>query len=218
MANDLWMIRGTQYVNCNCDVGCPCQFGSPTTHGLCHAIASGIIDEGYFNATRLDGLKWAMVVSWPGEIAEGNGTLQPIVDERADAAQREALRKIICGESTAPGSTHFYVFASTMSRILETRAAAIEITVDIDGRTATLRIPGIADSTGGPIISAFTGEPVRSGIHLPGGFEYSYAEIGKGSSTVSGDIAFTLEDSHSHYNVLHLNQDGVVRSGIPVPH
>ena len=33
-----WMIRGVEYGNCNCDYGCPCQFGSPTTHGNCEAV------------------------------------------------------------------------------------------------------------------------------------------------------------------------------------
>jgi hypothetical protein len=39
---------------------------------------------------------------WPGEVAEGNGTEQAIVDERADPPQRERLRKILHGEATAP--------------------------------------------------------------------------------------------------------------------
>jgi len=39
-------------------------------------------------------------VKWPGEIAEGNGRMQAIIDEGANAAQREALRKILHGEST----------------------------------------------------------------------------------------------------------------------
>jgi hypothetical protein len=89
----------------------------PSTEGWCEAVAFGYIDEGHFNETRLDGLKWAMIVKWPGEIAEGNGRQQALIDERADASQREALRKILHGESTAPGATHFYVFNSTMSKV-----------------------------------------------------------------------------------------------------
>ena len=55
---DKWMIKGVEYVNCNCNYGCPCQFNAPTTHGSCEAVSCGIIDEGYFNDTKLDGLKW----------------------------------------------------------------------------------------------------------------------------------------------------------------
>jgi hypothetical protein len=53
---DRWMIRGTQFANCNCAWGCPCQFNSPTTHGHCEAIEAGHIEEGDYNGTRLDGL------------------------------------------------------------------------------------------------------------------------------------------------------------------
>jgi hypothetical protein len=64
-----------------------------------------------------------MLVQWPpGEIADGNGREQ-FIDERADAAQRAALAKIMRGESTAPGATHFYVFNSTMSEVLDPRWA-----------------------------------------------------------------------------------------------
>ncbi|EAQ73822.1 hypothetical protein WH5701_10814 [Synechococcus sp. WH 5701] len=54
--NDRWMVRGREFPNFNCDWGCPCQFNAPSTHGHCEAIGSGIVDEGYFNDTSLDGL------------------------------------------------------------------------------------------------------------------------------------------------------------------
>ena len=60
-----WMIRGVEYGNCNCDYGCPCQFGSPTTHGNCEAVLGGHIEKGNHGDTRLDGLNWAMVLYWP---------------------------------------------------------------------------------------------------------------------------------------------------------
>ncbi|MGA9357112.1 MAG: DUF1326 domain-containing protein [Mycobacterium sp.] len=88
--------------------GCPCQFGAKSTHGRCEAFMCGHIEQGNFNETKLDGLDWAVLMSWPGEVVEGNGTQQVIIDERADPPQREALRKILHGESTAPGATHFF--------------------------------------------------------------------------------------------------------------
>jgi hypothetical protein len=208
---DTWMIRGVEFTNCNCNWGCPCQFGSPTTFGHCEAIASGHIEEGNFNDTKLDGLNWALLVYWPGEIAQGNGTEQAIIDERADADQREALRKIIYGESTAPGATHFFVFNSTMSTVLDPVYAPIDVSIDVDARTADVSIADLVESSGRPIISPFDGEPVRSGIHLPNGFEYTYAEMGNGNSKVRAGIQLDLKDSYGAFNVLHMTQDGVVR-------
>ena len=112
---DQWMIRGLQFANC--DWGCPCQFNSPSGHGHCEAIEAGHIEEGEYNGTRLGGLNYVMLVQWPGEIADGNGREQFIIDERADKTQRDALEKIMRCESTAPGTTHFYVFNSTMAEV-----------------------------------------------------------------------------------------------------
>jgi hypothetical protein len=81
---------------------------------------TGHIEEGAFNETTLDGLDWALLLYWPGEIAQGNGTQQAIIDQRADPAQREGLRKILHGESTAPGATHFFVYNSTVVTVLDT--------------------------------------------------------------------------------------------------
>ena len=47
-----WMIQGTQYANCNCAWGCPCQFNSRTTHGHCEAIEAGHIEAGHFGEVR----------------------------------------------------------------------------------------------------------------------------------------------------------------------
>ncbi|MFQ5478052.1 MAG: DUF1326 domain-containing protein [Candidatus Binatia bacterium] len=208
---DRWMIRGAEFGNCNCDWGCPCQFGAKTTHGHCEAVVSGVIEEGYFNEVKLDGLKWVMLLYWPGEIADGNGKQQAIIDESASAEQREALGKILHGEATAPGSTHFFVYNSTMSEVLETLYKPVELSIDVDGRQATVKVEGLVESTGTPIADSFSGEPTRSRIHLPNGFEYTYAEMGNGNSKTSGAIALDLKDSYGQFNVLHMNQDGVIR-------
>jgi len=208
---DQWMLRGVEYSNCNCAWGCPCQFNSPTTYGFCEAVATGIIEEGHFNQTRLDGLKFCLLLQWPGEIADGNGKQQAIIDERADPAQREALRAILHGESTEPGATHFYVFNSTMSEVLETLYAPIEAEIDVAARTARVRIPGVVESSGSPIVDPNSGAEFQAQIHLPNGFEYTYAEMATGASKVEAGIELELSGSYGQFNLLHLNQSGVIR-------
>jgi hypothetical protein len=152
-----------------------------------------------------------MLFYWPGEIADGDGTQQAIIDERADAEQREALRKILHGESTTPGATLFSVLASTMSKVLETLYAPIELSIDIDERRAQVEIPNLVESTGSPIIDPFSGDEFRAGISLPNGFEYTYAEMGSGTSKVGAGIKLDLSESYGQFNILHMNQDGVIR-------
>ena len=60
----------------------------------------------------MDSLRAALLVSWPGAIHQGNGTMQVIVDESADPRQREALRKIIHGEDTRDMATMWWVFSA----------------------------------------------------------------------------------------------------------
>ena len=208
---DQWMIRGVEYGNCNCNYGCPCQFASPTTNGFCEAVVGGHIEEGHFNDVRLDGLDWAMLLQWPGEIAAGNGKQQAVIDERATAEQREALRKILHGESTAPGATHFFVYNSTMSEVLETLYSPIELEIDVEARKGQIRLPGVVESTGAPIIHPMTGGPHRARINLPNGFEYTVAEMGSGTTKATGAIQLDLSGTYGQFNVLHMNQDGVIR-------
>lgn len=208
-----WEIRGVEFNNCNCAFGCPCQFNAPATHGHCEAVGAGRIDEGYFGDARLDGLHFAMVVSWPGQIAEGNGRELVIIDERADAAQREGLRRILHGEDTAPGTTHFFVFNSTMSEVLPPLYAPIDLDIDVEARRARVHVPGVLEARGTPIVNPHSGEPFRARIGLPEGFEFGVAEVGMGSAKTNGDLSIELRDSHAHFNLLHMNQDGVIRDG-----
>ena len=208
---DQWMVRGVEYGNCNCAYGCPCQFNSPTTNGNCEAVVTGHIEEGHFGDTKLDGLNWALLLWWPGEIADGNGRQQAIIDERADDDQREALRRIIHGEATAPGATHFFVYNSTMSEVLDPIYAPIELEIDVDARSARLNVPGLVESRGSPIIHSITGEEHRARINLPNGFEYTVAEMASGTTKATAGIELDLSNSYGQFNILHMNQDGVIR-------
>jgi len=214
--DDQWTIRGKEFGNCNCAFGCPCQFNSPSTHGRCEAIVSAMIEEGQFNDTSLGGLCFVLLLKWPGEIVAGNGRQQLIIDERANDDQREALRKIALGESTAPGTTHFFVYNSTMSEVLDTLYAPIEMKIDVEARRASTKIAGLVESEGSPLIDPFSGGEARKGIHLPDGFEYTYAEMGSGTTKVTSEIELEFKDSYGQFNILHMNQDGVIRDNQPV--
>ena len=208
---DRWRIRGVEWTNCNCAFGCPCQFNSPSTHGHCEAIEAGVIEEGHFGDVRLDGMRFVWLLQWPGEIAEGGGTSQLILDARASDAQRDAMRRIVAGEDTAPGATHFYVFSSTMSRVLDPIVAPIDLRIDVAARRAHVSVPGLVEGEGTPIPNPFTGGEQRVVIELPEGFEFTRTEVGRGSSRVSAGIRLDLSASHAHANPLHMNQDGVIR-------
>ena len=62
---------------------------------------------------RLDGSVWRES-TMPGPIHNGDGSMQLIIDERADAKQREALEKIATGQETVERSTMWWIYG-TMS-------------------------------------------------------------------------------------------------------
>ncbi len=209
---DQWVFKSETYDNCNCAVNCPCQFNLPSTHGFCQSAFVGNIVEGHFNDTQLAGLNWAALYKWPGEISEGNGQRQIVIDELADATQRIAIATIVSGEACAPLSNIFSVFESTCSQLCETLFLPISLEASWELRTAKVDIPGIMTSRGSPIINEFDGQPFHVALaRSSGSFEFTYAEIGQGTSSVTGDIEMAFEDSWAHYCVHHFNQDGLIR-------
>jgi hypothetical protein len=209
---DRWLFKSETYDNCNCAMNCGCQFNLPSTHGYCQSAFIGHLVDGHFNETPLAGLNWAALYKWPGEIKDGNGKRQTVIDERADDAQRIALQTIISGGACPPFSNLFAVFASTCSEVCQTLFLPIDIDADLDARTARVEIPGILKSKAGPKINDFTGEPFHIAIARPSGsFEFTYAELGLGTTSVTGDIEMAYSDSWAHFCVHHFNQDGLVR-------
>ncbi len=210
--SDQWIFKSETYDNCNCAVNCGCQFNLPSTHGYCQSAFVGEIVDGHFNETPLKGLNWAALYKWPGEIADGKGRRQIVIDERADDAQRKALETIISGEACKPLSNLFAVFASTCTDFAKTLFLPIDLEADLEGRTAKVDIPGVMKSKAGPIINEFNNEPFHIAIaRSKGSFEFTYAEIGLGTTTVTGDIEMAYEDSWAHFCIHHFDQDGLVR-------
>jgi hypothetical protein len=206
-----WEIQGRELINCTCEYGCNCQFNALPDKGHCHAVAGIAIDRGYFGETRLDGLSIAAVFKWPGAIHEGNGEAIAFVEGRADAAQREALLKIMTGQETDPFATMFAVFASTVTNMHAPVFPEIDLEIDVDARRGRVRVPGYIEMVGEPIRNPITGAESRAQIVLPDGFEYEVADIGSASSRTEGPVQVEIQDKYAQFARLHLNNHGVVR-------
>ena len=204
MATVEWRVRADEFGNCNCAYGCPCQFNALPTHGTCEAAVGYKIQDGNFGDVRLDGLTAALFVQFPGAIHEGNGTMQLVVDERADARQREALVKILSGEETEEMATIWWVLGAMSPNKLQPLFMPIDFEVDVEARRARLNIRGLLEATGEPIRNPVTGAEHRARIELPDGFEYRVAEMGSGTSKAIGAIKLDLKDSYGQFAHIHL--------------
>jgi hypothetical protein len=165
------------------------------------------VETGYFGATRLDGATFAGIVSFPGAVHEGNGTMQPVFDEKTTPEQREALAMLM----SAPGATFLEIIAIMCPDQRKPIVAPIEFEADSERRVARIRIPGILDVDIQPIKNPITGEEHRARIDLPNGFEYKQAEVanaGRLSATCEAPLAFSLRDTHSHLNRIDWSNAG----------
>ena len=206
-----WKLRGMEYGNCNCAYGCPCQFNALPTHGDCQYVLFTRIDEGNYGDTNLDGLTFAVFGKFPGAVHEGNGTQQIVIDENADDDQRSAIRRIVYNEDTDELHTHYAIYNAMSTTVLDPIIAPIELEIDMEGRTARGRIPGLVVSDAEPIRNPVTGEEHRATIGLPNGFEYTIAEMGSASSKITGAIPLEFTNSYAQFNELHMTDRGIVR-------
>lgn len=207
-----WYVEGTEFSNCNCNYGCPCQFEALPTHGNCQGFEVLHIDSGHFGDVSLKGLNVVMLYAWPGPIFEGKGELQAIIDERADARQREALVKILHGEETEEGATHWWVFHAMSDTVHEPLFEPIEYEVDLEARTARVKIPDVLESMGRPIKSPATGEEHRVRIDIPNGMEFEVAEMGSGTTQAKAAIRLDLKETYGQFNILRHSGSGLVRN------
>lgn len=209
MAHADWNMRGVEVVNCNCAYGCPCQFNAMPTSGDCRGVIAMHIESGRFDGIPLDGLNWVVLVAWPGAIHQGHGEAQPIIDERADERQREALLKILSGQEAEAG-TLFNILTSTMERIHPPMFKPIAFEADLDARQAHVTVPGVVEARTEPIRNPVTGEAHRARITLPAGFEYTEAEVADGRARAERPIPLDLDHNHAHIAAIHLSSQGLV--------
>lgn len=203
-----WEMQGTEFANCNCIYACPCQFSVLPDKGFCEVASAYRFDKGHFGDVPLDGTHVAVLYHWPGAIHQGNGTMQAIVDERADERQRAALLRIVNGEDTDDMATMWWIFAAMSPRKLPPLVRPIAYDVDVDARRGRVEIPGVASMTGQPIRNLVTGAEHRVRIDFPASFEYAQAEIGSATSTTHGGIALDLRDTYGQFARLHLGSHG----------
>lgn len=196
-----WRIKGEEFDTCNCAWGCPCQFNALPTQGRCEAFVGFQISEGHFDGIRLDGVKFAWIVWWPGAVHEGNGVRLLIIDEAATLEQQGAIR-------TLDGGAHggaFAIIAAVCPTVHEPVLAPITIQIDRERRQALLQIPNVGEAYAEPIKNPVTGEDHRARIVLPDGFEYKEAEMANATTLrVSSQppLAFSHTNTYAQLNAI----------------
>ena len=208
MADVDWRLSGEWIKNCNCAFGCPCDFNARPTHGNCQGLLGMHIKAGHFGDVRLDGISFFTVVDFPGPLHEGNGTVQPVIDERATPQQREALFGILSGQNSADG-TIFHIFSLIVAKMLDPIFAPIHFEFDLPGRRAKISVPGVLESENEPIRNPVTGAPHRIQVVMPEGFEHHAAEVCSANIRSTGGIRFDVAQGHGSLATVTQTPQGV---------
>lgn len=94
-----WSMKGDYLESCSCKGACPCLYLGAPTEGDCTALVGWHIEAGRYGDVGLDDLNVAVALNSPGPMAEGNWKAVLYLDDRADAAQQEALGAIFGGQA-----------------------------------------------------------------------------------------------------------------------
>jgi hypothetical protein len=166
-----WSFEADYLQACNCDYGCPCEFSAPPTQGFCDGFGVWKINRGNYGDVRLDGLGLGFAAHWPKAIHEGNGTVCIFVDEKANAAQRDALLQIATGKA---GGLPFEILATTFSKLLEPQF--VPFNLKFNGRNSSVKLGDAASASVSPILNPVTKEPESVRVEHGTGFVFKTAE------------------------------------------
>jgi hypothetical protein len=174
MATPAWKVSGQYYETCNCDFVCPCvpaQMAVRPTKGECMFAMAFQIENGQYGAVPLDSLGFIVLGLTPGAMNKGNWSVGLIADERADAAQRDAITAIVSGASGGPmaalsgliGKFAGVETASiTFSRVGVKWSVAASKFVDMEAEGAM----GLNPEAGEPLYLDNTGHPAANRFAL----------------------------------------------------
>lgn len=183
MAETSWHLQGDYFENCNCTVLCPCIHDprNAPTEGHCDVALAFHIQEGRFNTTVLDGLNFLVAAWTPTVMAEGGWKTAMYIDERANAAQREALGHILSGKMGGPmerwmrlTETFFGISYVPITYIMERKRRSVAIPNIIDFTIEGIQARGRDDV----MILTNTAHPVSSSLALAKGTRSTYSNHG----------------------------------------
>ncbi|HKP19818.1 MAG TPA: DUF1326 domain-containing protein [Gaiellaceae bacterium] len=208
-----WYMEGPWFKNCNCDPGCPCDFNQFPTHRHCEGLVAMRIDQGYFGDVDLSGLCWAGMVRWPGALHEGNGELQPILDERATQEQLAAMGEALSGKH---GDTLMEIISVICPTVHEPILAPFEFEFDLEARTGRVKAGDVLETEVDTLRNIDPPTPYRVLVQIPNGFEYT--GVNESAETalakkIAFSGAFNLEITNGHSSMTYVRRGNAVATG-----
>jgi hypothetical protein len=139
-----YRIEGDLLEVCDCRVLCPCWIGEDADNTTCDAIVAYHVEKGNVEGTDVSGLNLALMVFIPGNILQGNWKAAVFVDERATAAQEQALLNVWTGKLGGAIAD----FAKLVGEVVAVQRAPI--TFEVSQGEGTLKVGSAAEAIMAP--------------------------------------------------------------------
>jgi hypothetical protein len=173
-----WHAKGAWFDVCKCDIPCPCTFAQPPTDNSCEGILAWHIDEGRYGSVDLADLSVVALGAFTGNIWAGAKAQMAIyVDERADAAQKQAVQAIWGGQAGG----WMGGFAQLVEVVRGVETAHIDFEVADDLSKWRVEIPGVLLGEAEALTGPTTPAGARVQVHNAPG-----AEVGPGQIATWG--------------------------------
>jgi len=142
MAAPSWSISGQYFETCSCDFVCPCilsQMTARPSKGSCTFAMAMQVERGSYGDVPLDGVAFVVLGYTPEEMSKGNWKVGLVIDDRANAEQREAVTAIASGAAGGPMAP----LSGLIGEFLGAEQAPIRI--DRTGLTFAVKADGLVD-------------------------------------------------------------------------
>jgi hypothetical protein len=194
VATPTWNVSGQYYETCSCDFVCPCivtQLAARPSKGSCTFAMGFKIEQGKYGHIPLEGLGFIVVGFTPEEMGKGNWSAGVIVDERANAEQRDAIVAVASGAAGGPMAALSGLianFAGVESAAIAFERSGMTWSVNAPAFVSMSATPamGIDPNTTEPLQLANTGHPAATTVSLAHAVRSAVNVFGLSWNDVSG--------------------------------
>lgn len=169
-----YQIEGRLLEVCTCKILCPCWVGEDPDNGTCDGLLVWAVDKGTVNGTDVSGHVLGILTHIPGNILNGNWKVRVYVDDKASAAQKDALLNVWTGKLGGPVAD----LAKLVGEVLSVEQTPI--TFAVKGADGTLKIGPSIEANLAPFLGA-DGKPTALHDSIFSTIPGSPAYVGKAS-------------------------------------
>jgi hypothetical protein len=156
---------------------------------------------------------WGGLAKWPGPLHEGNGQIQPFVDDSTSDEQRKALFEILSGKQ---GDSWMEVIAFIAPTVHEPIVAPIEFNFDLENRTGGVKVGDVAELEVDTLRGIDPPDPYRVIVKIPDTMEYTNDDESAETAVakrIRSDATIKFDITDGHVSMCFVRHGNAFRTG-----